>query len=326
VVRARPTPNLLKPAIPGVFVLAACFLGVAWADTPSPAAAPAQAPNPAPAPPQGGQPAPAPTTTGRILGRVTDAGKPIQGAQVRLLSRNESGLLRVTSSDQRGEYRFKELPSGTYDVEVEVDGFRQGAKPGVEVKAPFQNIVDVPMSRTGASSGLPLPIPAVTGQGVAGSAASAAPEIPPVTVRGVLLDGDRHPVVDVSVLLVPQQGTKLYQTMSGPDGAFRLDGVVPGRYRAVVRSPGHMPVDLKSVEVKPEAGLTLNLSLVDFPLNFKTRAEGSPPPETPRPLPGSASAPAAPPVDLPTGSSRPAPPPAAPPAPIEGSEKRPPAS
>jgi len=303
-VKARPTPLL---------VLAVLFAGRALADTPPPVAS--TPPEPAQAAP--GQPAAAPTRTGRILGRVTDLGKPLQGAQVRLMSRTESGLLRVTSSDQRGEYRFKELPSGTYDVEVEADGFRLGAKPGVEVKAPFQNIVDVPMLRGGAPGGA-VPIPGVPVQ-------DAAPAIPPVTVRGALLDGDRHPVVDVTVLLVALQGTKLYQAMSGPDGAFTIDGVVPGRYRAVVRSPGHMPVDLKSVEVKPEAGLTLNLSLVDFPLNFKARAEASPPPETPRPLPGTAPPAAPQPIDLPAGSSRPAPPPPAPPAPIEGSEKKPPA-
>jgi hypothetical protein len=193
------------------------------------------------------------------------------------------------------------------------------------VKAPFQNIVDVPMLRGGPPRA-PGPIPGVPGPGTPeNSAANVAPVVPPVTVRGALLDGDRHPVVDVTVLLVALQETRLYQAMSGPDGAFTIDGVVPGRYRAVVRSPGHMPVDLKSVEVKPEAGLTLNLSLVDFPLNFKARAEGSPPPETPRPLPGTAPPAAPQPIELPAGSSRPAPPPPAPPAPIEGSEKKPPA-
>ena len=262
-----------------------------------------------------------PATSGRILGRVTDSGKPIQGAQVRLTSRIESGLLRVTSSDQRGEYRFKELPSGTYDVEVEAEGFRLGAKPGVEVKAPFQNIVDVPMLRGGVQGAAAPAVPAVTGQGIPGNAAAnAPPEIPPVTVRGTLLNGERRPVVDVSILLVAQQGTRLYQAMSAPDGGFQIDGVVPGRYRAVVRSPGHMPVDLKSVEVKPKAGLTLNLSLVDFPLNFKSRAD-SPPLETPRRLPGATEAPAPAQFDLPPSSSKPAPPPAAAPPTIEGSQK-----
>jgi len=301
-----------RTALPGLFVLlllAPGSLCLAQDAAPAVGAAPVPAPT-APA---------AATTTGRILGRVTDAGKPVQGAQVRLVSRSESGLLRVTSTDERGEYRFKELPTGIYDVEVEVDGFRPGAKPGVEVKAPFQNIVDVPLSRTGAPGKLPIrpPVPGAPEQGVPGRAADPGqqqePPPAPAVVRGTLRDAARNPVVDVSVLLVAQAGTRLYQAISGSDGAFTIEGVIPGKYRAVVRSPGHMPVDLKSVEVRPVAGLTLNLAVVDFPLNFKARADGSPPPEVPKPLPGSSgdsSAPSAPPASPPAGAAVPASPPA----------------
>jgi len=314
VVKARGIPVSLKGLIGGAWLVAAACAGMARADAP-----PAQAQAPAPE----AQASPAPTTTGRILGRLTDAGKPVQGAQVRLLSRSEAGLLRVTSSDQRGEYRFKDLPSGIYDVEVEADGYRLVSKPGVEVKGPFQNIVDVPLARAGgqATPAVP-PVQGTPGQGIPGKTeAEAAPVVPPVTVHGTLLNANRRPVVDVSVLFVALEGTKLYQAMSGSDGVFTVDGVVPGRYRAVIRSPGHMPVDLKSVEVKPAAGLTLNLSLVDFPLNFKSRAEGAPPPELPRVMPGMLPAPAA--ASTPSSTSS-APPPAPPPTATDPIEKRPP--
>ena len=297
-----------SPALFAALLLSSGGPGLARQAPAPPGSAPAPAPQPA-------APAP-PTTTGRILGRVTDGGKPVSGAQVRLVSRSEAGLLRVTSSNERGEYRFKELPTGIYDVEVDADGFRPGAKPGVEVKAPFQNIVDVPMSRTGAPGKLPPPPPVagIPGQGIPGQAADPGkPQEPPpapATVRGTLSDNARQPVVDVSVLLVAREGEKLYQAISGSDGTFTIEGIVPGKYRAVVRSPGHMPVDLKSVDVKPVAGLTLNLSLVDFPLAFKR--DGSPPPETPRPLPG-APAKAPPPENDPPGTAQPPPPPAPPP-------------
>src|SRR5262245_938912 len=65
---------------------------------PAPATAPASDPSPAPAP---ATPPATATTTGRILGRVTDSGRPVSGAQVRLVSRSESGLLRVTSTNER---------------------------------------------------------------------------------------------------------------------------------------------------------------------------------------------------------------------------------
>jgi hypothetical protein len=134
-----------------------------------------------------------------------------------------------------------------------------------------------------------------------------------VTVRGKLSDAAKQPVVDVTVLLVANEGGRLYQASSDEQGAFTIEGVIPGPYRAIIRSPGHVPVDLKSVEVLPESGLDVTLALVDFPLSFK-KGELSPPPEVPRTLqqPGVAT-PAAAPLPEPPPASSVAPPPAAPP-------------
>lgn len=271
--------------------------------------------------------------TGRILGTVTDAAhKPVTGAQVRLTSHVEAGLLRVTSTDERGQYHFKDLPSGTYEVLIEADGTPPILKKGVDVKAPFQNIVDVTLGGQVAGNKLPgiaaLPAPQAPAEGAAAAAAPPPPPPAPVTVRGKLSDAAKQPVVDVTVLLVALEGGRLYQASSSDDGTFTIEGVIPGSYRAIIRSPGHVPVDLKSVDVLPESGLDVTLALVDFPLNFK-KGELSPPPELPHTLsqPGAPAVPAtqqAPEMPLPPPSSAP---PAAPPAtettPIE---KTPPAA
>jgi hypothetical protein len=264
--------------------------------------------------------------TGRILGTVWDAAhKPVSGAQIRLTSHVEAGLLRITSTDEHGLYRFKDLPSGTYEVLVEVEGIPPILKKGVEVKAPFQNIVDVALVRDGASGsvlpGLPHPPVAAGAPGSPDAATPPAPAPAPVTVRGKLSDAAKQPVVDVRVLLVSSEGSRLYQASSNEQGVFTIEGVIPGDYRAIIRSPGHVPVDLRSVEVLPESGLDVTLALVDFPLSFK-KGELSPPPEVPRTLqqPGAAT-PAAAPLPEPPPASSATPPPAPPPIAAQPIEK-----
>ena len=110
--------------------------------------------------------------------------------------------------------------------------------------------------------------------------------IAPVVVRGALQDKQRRAVMEVSVTIVSLEGSRTYQAFSGEDGRFVLRDVVPGLYRAVITSPGHLTLDLESVRVPAESGLTLNLSLVDYPLNFRNGEENLLPPEKPRPAPG----------------------------------------
>src|SRR6185295_6836225 len=94
-----------------------------------------------------------------------------------------------------------------------------------------------------------------------------------VSVRGTFLDAQKRPIPEVSVMLLSLQGKKSLQAFSGEDGTFLIPEVIPGRYRVLVASPGYVPLDLKSVAVLPLAGLNLGLSLVDYPLNFKSKPE-----------------------------------------------------
>ncbi|HZM69977.1 MAG TPA: carboxypeptidase-like regulatory domain-containing protein, partial [Candidatus Cryosericum sp.] len=239
-------------------------------------------------------------------GTVTDAlKKALPGLLVTLSSRAEPDVLRVTGTNEKGQYLFPELPPGLYDLKVQADGFLDTGKESIEIRPPFQNIVDVqlkprdkggpttagtgptagagPTSGGGAAPGGAVPQGTVPA-GESGSEVAPAPA--PVTVRGRFVDQDRRPLYEVSVVLSALQGKAIYQAFSGDDGVFEIPGVVPGRYHVIVRSPGHVPLDLRSVEVLGKNGISVSLMLVDYPLNFKASQQSLTPVEAPRPAPG----------------------------------------
>ena len=218
---------------------------------------------------------------GKIKGCIADGTKkPLPGLMVQLVASDASGLLRVTGTDESGHYVFQDLPAGSYDIVVGADGYAQQRKGKIQVRPPFQNIVDFLLALTPVSAAPsaalkspPQPMPSPAG-----------PEAT-VPVRGRLIDQQKRPVAEVSVTFVALQGKGIFQTFSGEDGGFALPPLPAGRYRVVVVSPGHVSLDLKAVEVSPLGGLDLELSLVDYPLNFKGRQDDMLPREEPRPAP-----------------------------------------
>jgi hypothetical protein len=302
----RPMTTSRTQSLPNaaVWMLAAALLSpaaqLALAQEPAAPPPPASAPAPqgaAPAPPgaPAGEPAsgaPVHQRTGKISGTVTDTTRRIlSGLLVKLESHVDPGMLRVTCTDLKGQYHFKDLPPGLYDVHVEADGFGPGSKEQIDVRPPFQNIVDValvhaaPGSAAASAPGAPVAPggPAASAPAGSGSAEAGEAAVAPVSVRGRFVDTGGRPALEVSVLMAGADGGRLYQTFSADDGTFLIEHVAPGRYRMLVRSTGHVTIDLKSVDVLPVDGLKLSLALVDFPLN--TRPHSSRPQELPRPLP-----------------------------------------
>jgi hypothetical protein len=267
--------------------------------SPAPASPDAATPAPASPAPEGAAPAPPPTApaepgrklAGRIRGTVMDALKqPQPGLLVTLSSHVEPDMLRVTGTNEKGQYLFQELPPGVYDLQVLSEEFQDAGKASIEVRPPFQNIVDVAL-RARPSSAASQDGPASAGGAAAGEETK---ELPPVTVRGRFIDQDRRPLVEVSVVLSSLQGKGIYQAFSGDEGRFEVPGVPPGRYRVIVRSPGHVPLDLRSVEILGRTGLTVSLMLVDYPLNFKAGQDSTPIEEPREAPPPSAAVPPAP--------------------------------
>lgn len=72
-------------------------------------------------------------TTGEITGRVTDStGNVVPGTTV--TARNEgTGLTRVATTNNTGDYVLAQLPPGRYTVTAELTGFRTIARTGVEL-------------------------------------------------------------------------------------------------------------------------------------------------------------------------------------------------
>lgn len=284
VVRDR---SLLSSPYPTVVCLLAAAL--ACGVCPGAAAAPQTDPSqPAPAEKKGRE------VLGTIKGTVFGAGrKPQPGLIVQLSTRDQGGLLRVTGTNEKGEYAFQDLPPGFYDIQVEGGAAGLQRKSRIEVRPPFRNIVDFEIlqgDRTGlgpaGAGGLPPGLK--SGPGSPPVPADAPPgggeARPMVAVRGRFLDQQKRPIPEVSVTLVSLEGSATYQAFSGDDGDFSIPSVPAGRYRVLVASPGHVPLDLKAVEVSARVGLNLSLSLVDHPLNFKGR-EANPPREEPHALP-----------------------------------------
>ena len=298
-----------------IVVLAALLVpagGAVLADDPKPAPSPAPqaSPSPAPAPstaPAAKPDAPAPSPDpevrvirsvfGTIMGTVFDSKKkPLSGWMVQLSSRGDDSQLRVTGTDDKGQYVFKDLPAGTYAVEIQTENEAARTKDRIEVRPPFRNIVDF---QVGPQAPQKLNEQAVAMLAAAKAAVGAKPPeaaapgegASQVPVRGTFLDAQKHPVSEVSVTLVALAGKGTWQAFSGDDGAFTIAAVPPGRYRVLVFSPGYVPIDLRSIEVSPPGGLNLSLALVDYPLNTKDRPEDRLPKEEPLPAPSPTSGP-----------------------------------
>ncbi|MBI4162016.1 MAG: carboxypeptidase regulatory-like domain-containing protein [Acidobacteria bacterium] len=225
-------------------------------------------------------PAPAAAAVaGSIKGTVHDLeGKARPGVQVRLHARTE-GTVRVfvTHTDARGEYRFEDLPGGTYDLEAGGQGLEVGRKESISVRPPFRNVLDFSLgSRTGGTPESPRAAPEGTSTPPPAAAGEATG-----TVSGTLLDGAGLGVPDARIVL--QGETRALRGLSDPDGRFRLDRVPAGGYRLEAHSPGYLAVILPGLAVGGSVGLELRLTLVEYPLEFPERVEDLLPPERPVP-------------------------------------------
>ena len=211
---------------------------------------------------------------GRIRGTIHDLkGKPVPGLLVRLTS-SQLSIVHVTDTDGKGIYGFDDLEAGTYDLEVSGSGYQHQVKKGIVVQPPFRNIVDFSLPPGSVSSTEPsspvvyLPL----------SAEAALRE-----VTGTITDKDHRPIPDALLSLVNPATGASFRARSSRDGKSRIGGVPVGTYRALISSPGYVTMELNRVEVTQEAGLVLDLSLVEYPLRFDGRPEDFIPSEQPVP-------------------------------------------
>src|SRR4051794_27654209 len=84
-------------------------------------------------------------TTGIVTGRVLDQqGAAIPGVTVTAKS-TTTGFTRTEVSDGEGVYRLSALPVGTYDVTIELQGFKTVSKKAIDVNVAQTQAVDFPL-------------------------------------------------------------------------------------------------------------------------------------------------------------------------------------
>jgi hypothetical protein len=90
-------------------------------------------------------------TSGTIRGTVTDAtGAVIPGATATVHNEG-TGLTRSAPTNSSGVYVFSDLPVGTYEVRVELSGFKTAVQKGIQLNVAESQAVDVQLSPGGVT-------------------------------------------------------------------------------------------------------------------------------------------------------------------------------
>jgi len=86
------------------------------------------------------------TQLGAIFGTIADAtGAAISGAQVTILNQS-TGLKRDASTDLTGQYHIAGLPTGTYSVRVEKEGFQSQVREGIALTSASEIMINLSLS------------------------------------------------------------------------------------------------------------------------------------------------------------------------------------
>jgi len=84
------------------------------------------------------------STGGRVRGTVTDpSGSAVAAASVQLIN-EATHATRDVQSNENGEYIFLEVPVGSYEVDVNQQGFKKYVRKGIPVNLNEVLLVDIP--------------------------------------------------------------------------------------------------------------------------------------------------------------------------------------
>lgn len=208
--------------------LVALALAAVTPPTPARAGGPPAGKPPAPAP------APSPAAGGWISGTVTDAeGKPFEKARIEVVREKPKGSWTATS-DAKGNFAVRGVPSGPATVRVSAKGF-----------IPVTQRVSVPAS------------------GVVGADARL---LPGVRFAGVVKDVREQPVDRVKVIAFRMSeesgggfrfsyGSFGGEGLSKADGTFEVDGLEPGaKFTLRLVHPHYLVLDLPGLEAEAGGG------------------------------------------------------------------------
>ncbi len=160
------------------------------------------------------------TITGRVL--FTDTNRPVRRAQVSLFFNLNHPAIRVTPANQLGEFRFTEVPAGSY--------FVVAASPGiVSLQSSF---VMTEFGLGGSSADTEQTRVTVDGKN------AIRCEVRVVrggTIKGTITYTDKEPVVSARLVLFRRKGGTLTRffiddVLTNDRGMYRIDGLPEGEY------------------------------------------------------------------------------------------------
>ena len=184
-----------------------------------------------------------------IEGTVTGAGHAVQGARVGLSVARASGVIGEAETDAAGAFSLRGLAPGSYDLDVSADGYAPAERRGLTVLEAQKFPVQVRLTGLGALQGT---VYDAAGRSVSGALVRAGAQFQP--------DAQAEARADAN-------------------GAYRLDGLAPGRVFVSAARDGSALGARHPVDV-PEGGVAqADLSLADEGVvtGRVTRANGASP-------------------------------------------------
>jgi hypothetical protein len=189
----------------------------------------------------------------------------VTGAAV--LATPESGESRfyVTTTDEKGAYRFESIPEGSYDVTLTKHGLVSVTKDRVELRFPFRSVVEIVMEPgTGES--------AIGGSGPVSSDTD-------VVLEGSIRGREKEPLGEVRIRLIRADGTvDPRYALTGAEGRFEMNGLKAGDWHLEILGAGFLPIRVP-VTLSGESAVTA--ILVKQPASYEPQPLDLMPPETP---------------------------------------------
>ena len=192
----------------------------------------------------------------------------VTGAVV--LATPESGESRiyVTTTDEKGAYRFESIPEGVYDVVLLKHGLAPVIKDRVELRFPFRQVLEVLME---------------PGAGEVTSDDGAIPGDEATSLEGGIRSRDGELLAEVRIRLIRADGSvdPRYAT-TGEQGRFSLTDLETGGWNLEILGAGFLPI---RVPVTLSGAATVTAVLVEQPASYEPQPLDLMPPEMPIPPP-----------------------------------------
>ncbi len=200
------------------------------------------------------------------IGRRT----PAVGATVSVRPEGGATPIRLTTTDEKGRFRFDGLSDGAYRADFRRDGLAPVVKSGIEVRFPFRTVIEITMQAGGAPAGGGAPAPPA---GVGSH-----------TLRGVVSILGAGPAPEARVRLLRTDGSHDPRfALTGPDGSFAIDGLPGGPWRIEILGAGYLPI---RTDLEIAGDVAVEARLVGQPADYLPPPLDLLPQERPVPPPG----------------------------------------